>query len=144
MERVDANGKIWVKAYAHSSLTAKAPYGCYISYNGYRTGSLASVDTEASDSVHFHMPRWKIGVGRTAASTGDLVWMQVGGVASFTIGTATSLALGEFVEISGDSIVLGVAMSSFPDYATNAVCYTASSSTSVELLLLNKLVIGRE
>jgi hypothetical protein len=68
--------------------------------------------------------------------------MQVGGVCSGTIGTATTFARGEFVEISDDAVVLGAATASIPFANTFAICYTASTSTSVELLMLNRFVIA--
>lgn len=143
MERVDADGRIQIQAYAHASLTAKTPYGTYIAYDGWRTGTLGSVTIVASDSVQFNAGRWKVCIPMVAASTADLVWVQTGGVASGTIGTATTLALGEFVEVSNSAVTLGAATSAIPEFNTFAICYTASSSTSVELLLLNRFVIGR-
>lgn len=142
-EKVKADGSRWVRAVAHAALTAKRPYGIYQAYDGWRTAALSSVHTEASDSVHFFRPVWKIAVPEVAAVTNDEVWMQVGGYCSATLATATTLAAGEYVEISGGSIVLGAATSTVPINNTFAVAYSATTSTSVELFLLNQFVIGK-
>jgi hypothetical protein len=143
-EAVDANGKIRIKALADGALTAKGIYGCYLGYDGWHVTTLSSVTVAASASTHFYAGRWKVGIApKAATASGDEVWMQVGGVCSGTIAAATTLALGEFVEVSNSACVLGAATSAIPQFNTFAICYTASTSTSVELMMLNRFVISR-
>lgn len=142
-EATDADGKIKVRAKCVGDVTAKYLYGLYVGYDGYRsqihTAPLRGPGS-ATATYLTYAPLYKMGVAMETATSDDTIWFQVGGYASVTLATATTIAAGAYLEVTGSAIVAGVATSSVPAINTFATVYSATTSTSAELMLWNKFI----
>lgn len=148
-ERVNADGTIETFVTADVSCTASYPKALFATYDGFHAVAVASSLMGAMASGTNMSPNTvKIGVMRAgfAIASGSEGWIQTGGLVTTTFATATTLATGNKVDVSGGSLVLGVTT------ATNGMQNTfgvagpagAGSSTTHVLNLWNNFVVPYE
>jgi len=127
----DADGRVWIYAVAHGSLTAKTPYQIYINEYGPVTAALV-------DAINYAY----IGIPAETASTGDIVKLQIGGVCEDMISGSLTVAAG-----NAFSILNGAVADSGADFTglggQFAACITpATASTTHDVMLIPERIIG--
>ena len=127
----DADGKVWIEAVAHGTLTAKTPYQVYINEYGPVTAALA-------DAINYAY----IGVPAVAYSSGDIAKLQIGGVCEDMISSSLTVAVG-----NAFSILNGAVADAAVDFTglggQFAACISpASASTTHDVMLIPERIIG--
>jgi hypothetical protein len=142
--REDADGKMWVYARAHATLTAKTPYLVYIGYDGYRTHALWDT-TLASISAGAGIGVYKPGIPDKAISSDTDGWMQVGGyVADVIVDKTLTSTVGNTWRWVDATITCSTNASlSAPMVDAYAIAYTSASATTTHnMFLMNKWCMG--
>ena len=142
-ERQDADGKIWVYARAHGTLTARTPYLVYIGYDGWRTHALWDT-TLASISAGAGVGVYKAAVPDVAISSDTDGWVQTGGYCpSVTTASLTCTVGNSWRWVDATLTCSSHPSLSAPFVDQYAVAYTsASATTSHNLFLTNKWFMG--
>lgn len=128
--REDADGRVIIIARAHTTLTAGTPYRVKIDEYGYFTAAIA----DDADS-------YRVGIAKTAATTGTLVELVHGGPYSGMVTGSLSMAVGHGLGIRGGSITdEGADFDDLSD-AVFALAYSAStSSTSQDVIMVPEVI----
>jgi len=113
----DADGKVWMYAIAHGTLTAKTPY--MIIYNEY--GPITAALASGAFYVY-------IGVPEVAGVSGEMVKLQVGGDISSMVTASLSVSVGHALNIAAGAVA--DAGADFTGVATQFAVCTAASTTS--------------
>ena len=129
--RYDADGMVWAQAQAHDTLVAKTVYKIIVNEFGQITGA------QASDTNYTYLA-----VAKEAATSGDIVWLQIGGYVTdmitpslgFTIGHALVMTSGAIADAGGD--YAGTA----GQFA--AATATSSASSTQDAMLVPKIILG--
>lgn len=122
--RIDPDGKVWVQAVAHGTVTAKTPYKVVPDEYGWKTAALTGDTGE-----------YMIGVPAVTKTIGLLVWMQIGGYLEDMITASLSVSLGHGLYIYG-----GAVADSGQDYSgvftEFAICAEASTTSTTQTVWL--------
>ncbi len=128
--RYDAN-KVWVQAQAHSTLVAKTLYKIIINEFGQITAAQA-------DDTNYTL----LGVADAAASSGDIVWLQIGGLVEDMITPTLSVAIGHAVKMFDGAIadVGSDYTGAASEFGTANVA--SSSAATLDCMLIPKIHLG--
>ena len=130
-KRHDANGTVWIQAQAHDTLVALTPYKVIVNEYGYITAALADDTT-----------RYYVGLPDAAASSGDIIWVQIGGYVAGMVTGSLSMAVGEAISVTNGALTDDAA-----DYSGVAnqffVCTTATSNATAQYgILIPEMITG--
>lgn len=130
-KQYDADGKVWIYALAHGTLTAKTPYQVYINEYGQVTAALA-------DAINYAY----IGVPEAAVTSGDIAKLQIGGLCEDMISGSLTVAVGNAFSIENGAVVDAAA--DFTGLGGEfAACLTpATASTTHDVMLIPERIIG--
>lgn len=136
--RSDGDGKEYIYARVHETLTAKTAYLAYVSYDGYRTCALFD-SGQASTTAASHL-RYVSFIPDTAISSDTDGWGQCGGVATSVIfdSASTSMSTGNPCMWS-DATVTGNAVGvTATTFCCNVygICMATASSGTYDVMLL--------
>ena len=128
--RYDGDGTVWRQAVAGANLTAKTPV--QIIYNEY--GAITKALADGTDYTY-------IGVPDAAATTADVVWLQTGGFVEDVVTPAITTVVGYALEIHDGAIAQTVAADYDGNDAEFAVCTEASTASTHDMMLVNRMII---
>lgn len=131
-KRYDADGTVWVQAYAVAGATAKTPYKILVDENG----PIAAALSDSATAQHY------IGVPEKTVTSGAVGWFQIGGLIEDMITPSLSVSVGHaLIEVDGAVADAGADFSGA--VGQFAVCTTAStSSTTQDAILVPERIIG--
>lgn len=116
----DPDGKVWISAIAHTTLTAKTPYKIILDEYGYVTQALSSTG-----------PYVWIGVPPVAGTSGAKVKLQIGGDVDDMVTPSLSVSVGHALAIQSGTVAdVGADFSWLP--GEFAVCRTASTTSATQ------------
>jgi len=138
-ERVNADGSVDVYAKAITSCTSGGNWASVRAIVYGADGYAAKDMFEATASGITNKLGLKVGVPKDNIASGSFGWFQTGGYASLTNPTATTLAAGESIKISGTAAFkLDVATTSVINANTFAINTEATTSYVAKCILLNR------
>lgn len=124
LTRHDTDGTVWIEAIAHAALTAKTPYKVLANQYGRVTAALA-------DDATFYF----VGVPGESCSSGDRIWLQIGGECADVITPSLSVTAGHaFSIVSGAVADVGAAYTGL--VSQFAICQTTSTSSTTQDMML--------
>jgi len=125
-----ADGSVLLPARAHTTLTAGTPYR--VKYDEY--GPITAAITDDADS-------YRVGIAPSATTTGEIAYLIHGGPYSGMVTGSLSVAVGHGFGIRGGAITdEGADFDDLHD-AVFAICYTAStSSTSQDVIMIPEVI----
>lgn len=130
-EEISIDGKVYVYALAHATLTAKTSYRIGQDEFGFLTASHGAGNTSRV---------FRVGVTEVATTTGNRARLQVKGFVSSMVTPSLSVAVGHALGISAG--VIADVGADFSDLVTQfATCVTATSSlTTCSVQLAGKYI----
>ena len=130
-KRYDADGTVWMQAYAHGDLTALTPYKIIANEYGNITAALAD------DTKYYY-----VGVPAAAVSSGDIAWLQIGGYCADVVTPSLSVTAGHSLLLYDGAVADGGADFSgvAGEFAVNVS--TTTSATAHDVILIPERMIG--
>lgn len=127
--RIDADGKEWIYARVHGTLTAKVPYVARITYDGWRT--LALFDTGVASTSAASHGQYVAFIPDYAISSDTDGWGQCGGVCtSAVLSNASQSTTTGNVMIWSDATVTGTGAASATVHAMNVYAISMTTQTA--------------
>lgn len=127
---MDQDGRIIIFARAHTTLTANTPYRVKYDEYGPFTAALAN-----------DQDTYRVGVAKYATVTNEIAELVHGGPAASVVTASLSVSVGHALKVSGGAVA--DEGSDFDDLHDNmfGVCYTASSSSATQDIIMIPEVI---
>lgn len=127
--RYDADGKVWIKAYAAAGAIALTPYELLENEYGYNATALA-------DNTHTAY----FGVPATTVASGDIAWFQIGGICEGMITASLSMTIGHAIKIhDGACADVGSDYSGASSEFAIAIA-TSTSATRQDVMLIPRRI----
>lgn len=124
-KRYDADGTVWMQAYAHGDLTALTPYKIIANEYGSITAALAD------DTKYFY-----VGVPAAAVSSGDIAWLQIGGYLEDMVTPSLSVSVGHSLLLYDGAVADGGAdfSGAAGEFAVNVEATSSATAHTVILI----------
>lgn len=128
-ERHDADGTVWIQAYAAAGSVAKTPTELLENEYGYN----ASVLADNTHTAYF-------GVPAVTVASGDVGWYQIGGVCKNMITASLSMTIGHAIKIhDGACADVGADYSGASSEFAIAIA-TSTSATKQDVMLIPRRI----
>lgn len=124
-----AKNQVFIKAVAHTTLTAKTPYKIYADEYGFLTCAMSTAKSQ-----------FYVGIAEASTASGEVGRFQIGGLCEDVITASLSVSVGHAFAISD-----GAVTDCGEDFSMRAdqfgICYTAStSSTTQDIVLIPRML----
>lgn len=124
LKKYNSDGSVWIEAVAHAALTAKTAYKVIVNEFGHVTAAIAD------DATIYY-----VAVPKASCSSGDVIWLQIGGICDDVITPSLSVSVGHaFSIVSGAIADVGADYSGL--VSQFAVCRTASTASTTQDMML--------
>ena len=129
------DGTVDLVVTAGGTLVKNTAYKVILNENGFVTAAMADPGGTASDRTRFY-----VGVARAAASSGDVIRIQIGGRVTALITPSLSVAVGHSLKIH-DGAIADVGADYSGKDAEFCACITVSTSSATQDVMLIPRII---
>ena len=135
--KIDADGKIWLMAYAAAGATRKTKISIQLHQYGWQAKAIA--DTAATQLLQY------IAFPKATYSSGQYGWFQIGGPCSDAVVTTTTGTVGYGIKLTTDTVITtGATAKNGSDCCFGAFMTAKATSTTHDIMLFPERIDGAD